>query len=117
MVNLFRSLDLKKICVNNCSFSVGPDIQCSGQELLEGETLKERCYVTGNPTPSVKWLKDGKPIDPDVPMSRESAGKYTVKADGASFIQKELAFLVLCKCCLSLWWYYINTAYNFHPII
>ncbi|XP_076608323.1 hemicentin-1 [Chaetodon auriga] len=73
----------------------GPDVQCSAPELLEGETLEKHCPVTGNPTPNVTWLKDGQVADPAVPLSRNNAGLYTVKAEGSSVIEKELRVFVL----------------------
>ncbi|XP_059204482.1 hemicentin-1-like [Centropristis striata] len=77
-----------------------PDVQCSGNladqvEILEGETLETRCSVTGNPIPEVQWLKDGQPTDPTLPLSRENAGVYTIKAEGATLIVKPLRVLVL----------------------
>lgn len=91
-----KSPYINGFCV--CLCLVGPDIQCFAPELLEGETLEKHCPVTGNPTPIVMWLKDGQPTDPASPLSREKAGTYTVRAEGASLAQKELQVLVLCKC-------------------
>lgn len=58
----------------------------------------KKCPVTGNPTPFVKWLKDGQPIDPAVPLSREDAGIYSIEAEGYSLVKKTLPVLVLCEC-------------------
>ncbi|XP_042360313.1 hemicentin-2-like [Plectropomus leopardus] len=78
----------------------GPDVQCSGAlldklELLEGETLKGRCSVTGNPDPFVVWQKDGQPVDPALPLSRKNAGLYAIEAEGAGLVKKKMQVLVL----------------------
>lgn len=87
---------MNRLCV--CLCLVGPDIQCSAPELLEWDTLEKHCPVTGNPTPFVSWLKNGQPTDPTTPLSREEAGTYTIKAEGAGLVEKELQVLVLCEC-------------------
>ncbi|XP_044038551.1 hemicentin-2-like [Siniperca chuatsi] len=79
----------------NITINFGPDVQCSSPEVLEGEPLEKLCSVTGSPTQFVRWLKDGQPTDPTVPLSRENAGLYTIEAGGLSFTQKELWVLVL----------------------
>ncbi|XP_049416447.1 hemicentin-1-like [Epinephelus fuscoguttatus] len=84
----------------NITVHFGPDVQCPGLsldklELLEGETLEERCSVSGNPTPIVQWLKDGQPTDPGVPLSRKNAGLYSITADSATKVKKELRVLIL----------------------
>lgn len=88
--------NINDLCV--CLCLVGPDIQCSAPMLREWETLEKRCPVTGNPPPVVTWLKDGQPTNWTAPLSRKEAGGYTVKAEGASFVEKELQILVMCKC-------------------
>lgn len=82
-----------------CFFSVGPDVQCSNIiELMENESLEENCNIAGNPTPSVKWLKDGQPFNSTTPMRRENAGMYTLKANGSLSVQKNIQVHVLCEC-------------------
>nr|XP_046271831.1 uncharacterized protein LOC124073572 [Scatophagus argus] len=81
----------------NITVYFGPDVQCSALELPEGETLKKHCPVTGNPPPSVKWLKDGQPTDPTIGLRRENAGLYTVTAEGFSSTKKTLQVVVLYK--------------------
>lgn len=76
---------------------VGPDIQCSTNEIPEGETLEGRCQVTGNPSPTISWLKAGQPIDPTLPLRRENAGLYTIKAEGFVSVHKLLRVFVLCE--------------------
>ncbi|XP_071389542.1 hemicentin-1 [Centroberyx affinis] len=73
----------------------GPDISCSNISILEGETLEGRCPVAGNPSPNVIWLKDGKPTDPTVPLERDNAGWYTIKAEGRIVIDRNIWVSVL----------------------
>lgn len=77
---------------------VGPDINCSLIEIHEGESLEGQCTVTGNPSPSISWLKDGQPIDPTVTLSRENAGLYTIEAEGNINTSKTIRVFVLCEC-------------------
>ncbi|KAL6102636.1 uncharacterized protein ACO6RY_02203 [Pungitius sinensis] len=82
----------------NITVHFGPEGKClllEKLELREGETLGGRCPVTGRPEPSVSWLKDGRPVDPDVPLTRADAGSYSVSAEGASYIRRELLVHVL----------------------
>lgn len=82
-----------------CFFSVGPDVQCSNLiELMENESLEENCNIEGNPTPSVKWLKDGQLFNSTTPMRRENAGMYTLEANGSLSVQKNIQVHVLCEC-------------------
>ncbi|XP_068193425.1 intercellular adhesion molecule 5 isoform X2 [Antennarius striatus] len=67
----------------------GPNVECAASELLEGETLEMHCSVTGNPTPFVRWMKDGQPTDPTAPLSRTDTGLYTITAEGFSFNERE----------------------------
>nr|XP_004552193.1 hemicentin-1 isoform X1 [Maylandia zebra] len=74
----------------------GPDVQCSNIiELMENESLEENCNIAGNPTPSVKWLKDGQPFNSTTPMRRENAGMYTLQANGSLSVQKNIQVHVL----------------------
>uniref|UniRef100_A0A3B4G558 Intercellular adhesion molecule 3 n=1 Tax=Pundamilia nyererei TaxID=303518 RepID=A0A3B4G558_9CICH len=74
----------------------GPDVQCSNIiELMENESLEENCNIAGNPTPSVKWLKDGQPFNSTTPMRRENAGMYTLEANGLLSVQKNIQVHVL----------------------
>lgn len=54
--------------------------------------------MTGRPEPDVNWLKDGQTVDPAAPMNRTDAGRYTVSAESASFVRRELTVHVLCAC-------------------
>lgn len=76
----------------------GPDIKSVALNLLEGGTLKSHYLVEGNPTPSVKWMKDGRRIDPSIPLSRNDTGQYVVEAEGASSVKRKLQVFVMCEC-------------------
>ncbi|XP_024127275.1 hemicentin-2 isoform X1 [Oryzias melastigma] len=60
----------------------GPDINCSGLTVHEGESLEGKCLVAGNPMPEVEWLKNGLPINLSIPLRRNDTGIYTVQAEG-----------------------------------
>lgn len=74
----------------------GPEIRCVN-EAFEWETLEGLCNVTGNPTPTVSWRKDGTLVDPTVRLSRGNAGKYVVEAEGAKVGTAEIDLSVLCE--------------------
>ncbi|CAJ1075303.1 hemicentin-1-like [Xyrichtys novacula] len=78
----------------NINVLFGPEVQCATKEFLEGQTLAETCLVTGNPVPTVTWLKNGQPTDPTAPLSREDAGQYEIEAEGAQLIREKLEVLV-----------------------
>ncbi|XP_037544498.1 hemicentin-2 [Nematolebias whitei] len=75
--------------------SIGPDIECSTIELHEGETLEDTCRVTGNPTPHVEWLKEGRLINLTVPLRRNDTGMFLVKAEGRTLQEKTIQVDVL----------------------
>ncbi|XP_068435511.1 hemicentin-2 isoform X2 [Clinocottus analis] len=82
----------------NITVYFGPESRCFSLEqleILEGETLENACHVTGRPSPSVRWLKANQPTDPAVPLKRTDAGWYTVEAEGAVLIPKDLLVYVL----------------------
>ncbi|XP_053712468.1 intercellular adhesion molecule 4-like isoform X1 [Synchiropus splendidus] len=59
----------------------GPHFLCPRKQHYKiGEQLS--CEVEGNPTPSVKWLKDGQPFIPPTRLTKAHAGKYTISATG-----------------------------------
>lgn len=78
-------------------FPVGPDIECSTIVLHEGETLEDKCRVTGNPTPYVEWLKEGRLVNLTVPLRRNDAGMFLVKAEGRTLLEKTIQVDVLCE--------------------
>lgn len=81
---------------HNLTVIFGPDVSCTTVvEITEGQTLEEKCPVTGNPPPYVRWLQNGKVIDSSVPFRREHAGMYTVEAEGLIPLIREITFIVL----------------------
>ncbi|XP_008301409.1 vascular cell adhesion protein 1-like [Stegastes partitus] len=59
----------------------GPQLSCPTKlQVREGESLK--CNVTGNPEPSVTWIRDGQVIVLPNHSSRAHAGKYIVWTEG-----------------------------------
>lgn len=78
-------------------FAVGPDIRCSSFALLEKKTLEGKCSVTGNPTPHVEWLKEGRLVNLTAPFSRNDAGTYMIKVEGLISIKKNITIDVLCE--------------------
>lgn len=74
-------------------------MNCSVSPLMvkEGTALEDVCTVTGNPITSVQWLIDGKGINQSIPLTRDKAGTYTLKAEGHTSIEKNFTILVLCK--------------------
>ncbi|CAB1454197.1 unnamed protein product [Pleuronectes platessa] len=79
----------------NITVHYGPEVKCSDINILEGETLESKCPVEGNPTPSVRWMKDGELMDPSRPLTRENAGRYVLEAQGASNLSKNIQVLVM----------------------
>ncbi|CAN9505574.1 unnamed protein product [Ophioblennius macclurei] len=75
--------------------SFGPEVLCTVVEIPEGQTIEEKCAVTGYPSPHVAWFKDGAPVNSSAPFMREDAGRYEVKAEGSKSITKPVTFLVL----------------------
>ncbi|RVE69668.1 hypothetical protein OJAV_G00080310 [Oryzias javanicus] len=72
----------------------GPDIDCSGLIVQEGETLEGKCLVAGNPMPEVEWLKNGLPTNLSIPLGRNDTGIYTVKAEGRFEVTKTIQISV-----------------------
>lgn len=78
----------------------GPDVSCSDSQLMveKGTALKDVCNVTGNPIPSVQWLKDGKEASSSIPLTENEYGNYTLIVDGFERIERNFTILVQCKC-------------------
>ncbi|XP_054463215.1 hemicentin-1-like [Anoplopoma fimbria] len=103
----------------NITVNFGPDTDCFLEYelgLKEGATLESGCHVKGRPTPNVSWMKDDRPFDPTVPLSRADAGWYHIKAEGATIIEKKLFVPVMYGPelnCPSLYTAVENVPHNF----
>uniref|UniRef100_A0A672IYR6 Ig-like domain-containing protein n=1 Tax=Salarias fasciatus TaxID=181472 RepID=A0A672IYR6_SALFA len=73
-------------------------VPCTVVEITEGQTIEEKCAVTGNPAPKVRWFQDGELINSSVPFGRKDAGRYAVEAEGHTPLNKTITFIVLCEC-------------------
>uniref|UniRef100_A0A3B5QTJ6 Hemicentin-2-like n=1 Tax=Xiphophorus maculatus TaxID=8083 RepID=A0A3B5QTJ6_XIPMA len=72
----------------------GPEIECHTVEIQEGESLDGKCKVTGNPTPHIKWLKNGHSINLQYSLRRNDTGTYEVKAEGLASVEKKVQLIV-----------------------
>ncbi|XP_032443245.1 hemicentin-2-like [Xiphophorus hellerii] len=72
----------------------GPEIECHTVEIQEGESLDGKCKVTGNPTPQIKWLKNGHSINLQYSLRRNDTGTYEVKAEGLASVEKKVQLIV-----------------------
>lgn len=77
---------------------VGPEIECHTVEIQEGESLDGKCKVTGNPTPQIKWLKNGHSINLQYSLRRNDTGTYEVKAEGLASVERKVQLMVFCEC-------------------
>lgn len=71
-------------------------VQCVN-ETFEWERLENLCNVTGNPKPSVSWLKDGKRVEPTLRLSRGYTGAYVMEAEGALLVKRTLYPALMCE--------------------
>ncbi|KAG5279268.1 hypothetical protein AALO_G00075920 [Alosa alosa] len=71
---------------NNCPDSI---------QVSEGEELAKFCSYEGNPHPTVTWQRNGLPIDPSRPLSREDVGVYTVTVTGLMRLEKTILVHVM----------------------
>ncbi|XP_062306076.1 hemicentin-1-like [Osmerus eperlanus] len=73
----------------------GPDIFCSDLGIKEGSRLEGFCSTTGNPIPSIRWLKDGQSMNALDSLSRGQAGVYTLEVEGRTVTRQEVRVSVL----------------------
>ncbi|KAM4535599.1 hemicentin-2-like [Fundulus diaphanus] len=74
----------------NIKVLFGPYIECNTIEVQEGESLEGKCNVTGNPPPSVVWLKDEHTINLTDLLRRNDTGTYEVKAEGLTAVEEKI---------------------------
>ena len=72
--------------------------------VIEGDQAMFHCEATGNPTPTIKWIRDGKTVVRGEALSfetkRNDSGKYWCLADnGVNPAANASAYLdVQCEC-------------------
>ena len=75
----------------------------SNKTIIENQEVTFRCAATGNPTPNIKWIKDGNPLGNEDILSfkakRGDSGKYWCTAEnGLDVTVNSSAYLdVQCK--------------------
>lgn len=80
-LGFFSFIHLSSFHVVPPSLSTKP----SDQIIVENEELRLQCSATGNPTPKITWIKDGKTVAQGETLSfkpnRSHAGKYLCLAE------------------------------------
>ena len=87
------------------SFPVPPSFTSKpgNQTVKEGDETTFHCTATGNPTPTITWLKDGKTVasgDPfEFTANRNQSGKYWCSAENGLdvYINSSVYLDVQCK--------------------
>ena len=83
--------------------SASLDMQPTNQTVIEGAMATFHCNATGNPTPKIRWIKDGKTVGEEDTLSfvtkRNDSGRYWCLADnGLNATVKAIAYLnVQCE--------------------
>jgi len=88
------------------SFSVPPSFTSKpgNQSVTEGDETIFHCTATGNPTPKITWLKDGKTVASGdhykFTANRNQSGKYWCSAENGLdvYINTSVYLDVQCKC-------------------
>lgn len=74
----------------------GPVVLCKNS-IQEGGALGSLCDVTGNPTPTITWYKDGKRVEPTLVLHRGYTGEYKIEAEGFTLVEKQLQPAICCE--------------------
>ena len=75
----------------------------TNQTVIEGAMATFHCNATGNPTPKIRWIKDGKTVGEEDALSfvtkKNDSGRYWCLADnGFNATVKAIAYLnVKCE--------------------
>ena len=83
--------------------SASLDMQPTNQTVIKGAMATFHCNATGNPTPKIRWIKDGKTVGEEDTLSfvtkRNDSGRYWCLADnGLNATVKAIAYLnVQCE--------------------
>ena len=80
----------------------------SNETVSESQEVTFQCTATGNPTPTIKWVKDGEPVTEGdtlrLKANRNDSGKYwCIAENGLDITVNTSAYLnVQCKFILHL---------------
>ena len=81
----------------------------SDQIIMENQEVTFHCTATGNPTPKITWIKDGKTVDTGDKLTfnalRSQSGRYWCLAEnGLKVTVNASAYLdVQCEYCSIVW--------------
>ena len=104
----YKNRYFAKLFLTNISFPaiVSPSLitRPANKTVVEGDQATFHCEATGNPTPTIKWIRDGKTVVTGETLSfetkRKDSGKYWCLTDnGLNSTANASAYLdVQCEC-------------------